>query len=1123
MIIKNLSIVAGGGVFKTNDQANQETGAHILIGLGGTGIDCLKNIKRQVFNRLKPDDVKSSVKEYKHIRFLALDTDRKALGGNETISAIDPVTEFIDISCNDIHALIERPDLLYQNPSQRWLSDRITIQNAQAGAGGVRQIGRLLVMQNINQIVSKLESTITQAMTGLSSKDPVNIHIFTGMGGGTGSGTFLDICYILHHVLAKNSIFGRAQTCGYFFLPDVNKAKVTVDAVNDYIEINGFAAMKELDYCMNFCNNKGRWTQSYDSFEINTEAQPVKLAHLITAKDEGGAIKPNGYDYAMNVVTDYVLEFMTKQNVSEKARLSGDFGLASHIGNFDRIVEMLKKKRGSRYYYCVLGASNAYIPYKDINTYLAAKIFEEYKTLPQSNHDVENFVATKGISYDDILRSVEEDLPTIPNYTVDVALLYDQVQGITKDSIPQVLGRMRDAGPDIDGKLATNRESLCTSLIEMVKSELATLCETPGKGPVYASLLLRNEDRQDKDLIDIVQGYIEKNESRLSDARGDFKLRIEDMDAALNRLQNSKIFNRKKLAEKYVSSVWRYFTQKSLISEYVEMKEVLRVFKDNLNNLYNSTYSHLIKVLSDIEETFDANYKALVEITDKDDEYAIKIVGIQQEGFRKSLDEDAKQMDRMGKVLRLISLLINNTEEWMVNDDGSKLSNLVSTFFATELDSINVGIDSYLRKLYDVDNDVTLASRIHDDLMNKLKDKANPLFWVNSIDGSIDPKSKTGYCSVPSVSQVIQTAAKQLSDVNKEFKVRESQMKDRISLLAFYCGVPMFQFKGSFDYKAAYQGTYVIGAHLYEGTNESEHPNKDKRDFRKLHDIIPFNVLDRKGVKSLEDFHNMFSRAIEAKIVYPRPTGNDGNAVEYVLQTVDMDDLNAKIDRIKRLMRDPNFSRIREFVENPENKDLKFGEYLILPNTGYGDYRQKAVEDHIFASEFWTKKVEEQLSIAQDYLDSFDEIDELVKRDIILREQGRIFAEALCTNVIHQGKNRYEYVYIHSDGLMKEELVLTDIDTKPYGKLLPIYSAFKEFFKLSQEEKNDISQMIRDRLLNDEKLCNETSALVKDYLVSKVEAMVGTAITNFSDEAVEIKRILYMISEFVNSFINSLV
>ena len=84
---------------------------------------------------------------------------------------------------------------------------------------------------------------------------------------------------------------GMAQTCGYFFLPDVNLANVADAKTQEYIKSNGFASMQELDYCMNLEVNGGSWDQDYgNGVEIHTKTPPVKLAHLITATNSAGAI-----------------------------------------------------------------------------------------------------------------------------------------------------------------------------------------------------------------------------------------------------------------------------------------------------------------------------------------------------------------------------------------------------------------------------------------------------------------------------------------------------------------------------------------------------------------------------------------------------------------------------------------------------------------------------------------------------------------------------------------------------------------------------------------------------------------------------------------------------------------
>ena len=55
-IINNLALSMGGGIISLKQQAKQaENTVSILIGLGGTGVDCIREIKTQVYSRIEPD------------------------------------------------------------------------------------------------------------------------------------------------------------------------------------------------------------------------------------------------------------------------------------------------------------------------------------------------------------------------------------------------------------------------------------------------------------------------------------------------------------------------------------------------------------------------------------------------------------------------------------------------------------------------------------------------------------------------------------------------------------------------------------------------------------------------------------------------------------------------------------------------------------------------------------------------------------------------------------------------------------------------------------------------------------------------------------------------------------
>ena len=83
-VYSKLLLSAGGGIVSATQQAEQvKNTATILIGLGGTGIDCLRTIKTQVYSRLKPDDEEAVVPTYEHIRFLGVDTAERSKGDAE--------------------------------------------------------------------------------------------------------------------------------------------------------------------------------------------------------------------------------------------------------------------------------------------------------------------------------------------------------------------------------------------------------------------------------------------------------------------------------------------------------------------------------------------------------------------------------------------------------------------------------------------------------------------------------------------------------------------------------------------------------------------------------------------------------------------------------------------------------------------------------------------------------------------------------------------------------------------------------------------------------------------------------------------------------------------------------
>ncbi|GFH42510.1 hypothetical protein Hs30E_10610 [Lactococcus hodotermopsidis] len=360
---QKLLLNCDGGINDVIQQSEQDNCAVVCIGLGGTGVDCLKNLKAKIYNRVRPDNPDSAVPVYSHIKFLAVDTDKNGMQhANEDsadISKIELDTEFFDLSYGgDIFGLFKEYGPMLENKPEykEWLRHKdIKVLFAKAGAGGARQIGCYLLMERAQDFVEKISSLVTQATTGLV-QPKTYVHIFSGLGGGTGAGTFLDVCYLVQEALGRK--LANSFIRGYFFLPDVNIATGLDRETEANVQVNGYASLQDLDYCMDFESNGDKWSQNYSGIGlVESQKPPVDICHLVGTRDANGNVVNGAYKYAMNVVTDYFMDFVVKT--------SNNFTMESHISNFTTQKAQVDKCYGGLYEYCLLGALNATLPFKE--------------------------------------------------------------------------------------------------------------------------------------------------------------------------------------------------------------------------------------------------------------------------------------------------------------------------------------------------------------------------------------------------------------------------------------------------------------------------------------------------------------------------------------------------------------------------------------------------------------------------------------------------------------------------------------------------------------------------------------------------------------------------------------
>ena len=231
----------------------QEFMPTILIGLGGTGKEVLLRIRRQFVEKY------GSLDDFPITSYLYIDTDNAPAEESGTARERDYLINEIDFKPSEkvfnpvnpsdyIHRINDVPHI------KEWLNTTGEIGKLgtmNTGAGQIRPAARLALFHNYDEIVYKLtsaKSTITDSRSINIVKDKhniknvntekINVYVITSISGGTGSGMFLDLGFMIRHLFRNQAI-----SSSYIVLP-----KIYQGYGKERVFANGYAALMELEY-----------------------------------------------------------------------------------------------------------------------------------------------------------------------------------------------------------------------------------------------------------------------------------------------------------------------------------------------------------------------------------------------------------------------------------------------------------------------------------------------------------------------------------------------------------------------------------------------------------------------------------------------------------------------------------------------------------------------------------------------------------------------------------------------------------------------------------------------------------------------------------------------------------
>lgn len=1066
-----LLIGAGGGIVNRHQQSDQQEGATVAIGIGGTGASALSKLKREVYRKIKSDNPDSAVPSYKNIKFLLIDSDQSKLKGHTELMDLDIRTEYFDISSQSVRKSFASRELLVGKPELDWLDyEHITVKEAGTdGAGGIRQVGRFLLFQRVTSLRSRLTAVINDALTGVQGGE-LSIHVFSGLSGGTGGGCFIDVCYILRHVLSELGK-DKVRICGYFFLPDVNLSIPSIAVsprISSFIEVNGYAALKELDYLMDLGLNGDSFDQNYNSFSIHSELPPVDLCYLISSTQTDGTLVENGYEYAMSVATDYVLDFLSKVELPEGVEAGDSDGgqtLVGHIANLEQAKAGISKLHGASVDYNIIGASDATMPLSDITTYLGTKLFDVFQHMwsnVPTAVELNDFTTKSQMTFDNIIAQLTKGItwkvnfPDYDNRTLkfETNMAVERADSWLSSARGTIEKNFHTLTMDLDGyQIPRNSTSLIGRTFQQLHDLYAINYD---KGPFMAARLLGGRDN--RNMLHVIDGYIEKADSLLA-----AELKQNDyIEAALGKargnLSRANFLTLSGKCKEYLECLNHQYVHLAKICQYDRVIDLLRKFRKQVVQLNNDFFNVLTTVLDTLQNTFKENGNILMNSVRTENQYTWRILSIPD--IKESLDESVSKMD-VGQVTQeFIDNMFTEYKNWM-GQDPNRIRKLVSDFVIAKFDNITrqTFLD-YLKLKFDTTDSSKLKDKIKTEIIqDTLAGRSEPMFWCSSMF-SIDEVARNCVLSVPFNVPEIVEAAKEFSQDDSQFTIRRTGLTDRMFMMRFYSGVPLYAYQGLQKLELAYENDSKPGRHLY-GT--------PKKDWNKiLPSPIPasFRVDGYKNERVEQinaQLRKEFEQAQELGIIYQdngqwmiMETETDG--WEQVVDALMNSQIRSSDDvaGIRDLNRE--LTSFEDAMKRPQNQKLT----SINTRGAHSQYLNNVLMDNYFRYPVLNQKVSRELDKRRRIEAAKKRVEKLLAGVGVDEKYKERFFNAVFTGCIEMLPSKFVYTY-------DEYGISTSIDLQnakmPYSRC-GVYQAYLTYLELDDEIKKRIDDDTAVRMDN---------------------------------------------------------
>mgnify|MGYP005763231193 FL=1 len=1075
MAEKRKSLKRNGELCNPLHKADAHERATIYIGLGGTGADVVSHIKNEVCKWVRPDQERAGAPVHQNIKFLVIDSDGCGETGQESSDESLDESEYFCLRCENMAGALAKAKA---GRDRQWLNPDLPSLETANGAGGIRQVGRFLLMENARRLRMRLAMLLTEAAKG--DKD-VDVCIYTGVSGGTGGAIFADVCYIIQDIAASMGMQRRMVTLfGYLFLPETQLSIPAISrnpALAKALRMNGYAALKEIDYLMSLEKNGGRFRQDYETFSIDSQKAPVHLCCLIPAAGQTDEDGEAVYRRTLCMAADWALALLVKP--AEPGYMDC---LGVQISTECRYLsDTVKKTYGAYCGYAIPGGAEVKVPWDPILSYLGAKLFERFsfdrEAAPEGSH-LSFFIEKNELSLDQILeRLTEESCFEVP------FLQYEPETLIQKERLPvdfaetwlsQEKEKLRKRRKAMEQPLRGYEPARGgDSLVSRIYSSLfLDYVRDRNYGPFFAANMLGGEPGPN--LLQILDGYIADSETRLAEEQSREEFLAQAVQETLIQLKKSRagfLGAGGRWAKAYLKALGDQYVHRLHMEKWRQMGELLQRVRAQAKELYHTYFQDMEKTLRDMGDAFEEERDFLLT---GGEETGCGLHIWDTAEFKRSLDQAVEEVNGDAAMAGLLTRMTEQYPWGPGSEDGPELLALIlSQFIANQFpDIMGKTVTDFLKEWYGAENERELAEVIRGTILELTKQteerrraSMEPLY----------PESE-----MPEMSRFLIPWDVPRLPNGYEGGARRTELSDRIVCMS-YTAAPLCAYRGMLELEQVYEEIPdKRGCHLYESEA------LDWREF--LPSPIPdsFRVpgYERSRIKARNE--GLIKRLEEAKeqkiVLFDRDRWIVRISRELdrktVLEPCSVENAAAVIQRLKD-DRDHRYDgeRLDRIVEIP------------MGNAKSG------LEDAVFRDEYLRfpdiqMLVETELEKIREINGRIAELTALLEKD---KEDRRkhLFFDAIFAGTIETEVSRI--VYRYEDLGSEETLVLQD-SKMPYG-ICAVYQAYLNFKDVSdemaaliQDETGErIDHLTKDSLKAAERLRERHSPEVLQILLDAVK------------------------------------